>query len=136
MARIVARTPLVSPVELGFGQDIWMLSPEQITRILFIFFVEEITYAIIISATKASVILFYLRIFPEPWFRTACRVILFVSGIFGLWHIFQILFVCWPMDYNWKYWDSIHKGTLFSFINAGINIALDLSLCVLPVTQL
>ncbi|KAK1958661.1 hypothetical protein LY78DRAFT_591702, partial [Colletotrichum sublineola] len=127
--------------ELGFGQDIWMLSPEQITRILFVFFIDEIMYAIIISVTKISIILFYLRIFPEPWFRRACRLFLYITGMFGVWHIFQILFVCWPIDYNWTYWDGKHSGKrgdvrLFSFINAGLNIVLDLNICFLPVTQL
>ncbi|KAK1997735.1 hypothetical protein LX36DRAFT_577807 [Colletotrichum falcatum] len=128
-------------VRLGFGQDIWMLSPDQITRILFVFFLDEIMYAVIITLTKMSIILFYLRIFPEPWFRKACRTILLFTGFFGVWHVLQILFVCRPVEYNWTYWDGMHNGQrgdlqLFSYINAGINIALDLALCFLPVTQL
>ncbi|KAK1585454.1 uncharacterized protein LY79DRAFT_518794 [Colletotrichum navitas] len=128
-------------IELGFGHDIWMLCPEQVTRILIVFFVDEIMYAIIISVTKTSIILLYLPIFPKPWFRKTCRMILYITGIFGVWHILQILFVCWPMSYNWTYWDGEHSGRcgdrrLFSSISAGINIALDWSPCLLPITQL
>ncbi|KZL72907.1 CFEM domain-containing protein, partial [Colletotrichum tofieldiae] len=127
-------------VGLGFGQDIWMLSPDQITRILFVFFLEEFMYAFVICSTKVSIILFYLRIFPEPWFRKACLTILIMTAIFGVWHILQILFVSWPISYNWTFWDGRHSGRrgnvkMFSFINAGINIALDLALFILPVTQ-
>ncbi|TEA12224.1 hypothetical protein C8034_v006260 [Colletotrichum sidae] len=53
----------------------------------------------------------------------------------------QILFTTTPISYNWTFWDEQHSGTrgnvrLFSFINGGINIALDLWLFILPVTQL
>ncbi|TID02110.1 hypothetical protein CH35J_004606 [Colletotrichum higginsianum] len=124
-ARLFAKTPLVNPtftfswddccilaslaaitavdtgtkisIDLGFGQDIWMISPDQVTQILCIFFFSEIMYAI-------------------------------------------ILLVSWPVSYNWTFWDGRHTGRrghvkIFSFVNGGINIALDLSLCVLPVTQ-
>ncbi|OHW92233.1 putative CFEM domain-containing protein [Colletotrichum incanum] len=118
-----------------------MLSPDQITRILFVFFLEEFMYAFVICSTKVSMIFFYLRIFPELWFRKACFTILTITVIFGVWHFLQILFVSWPISYNWTYWDGRHSGRrgnvkIFSFANAGINIALDLALFILPVTQL
>ncbi|WQF76544.1 hypothetical protein CDEST_01558 [Colletotrichum destructivum] len=147
-------------IDLGFGQDIWMISPDQITQILCIFFFSEIMYAIVITMTKISVVLFYLRIFYEPSFRKACLAIFTITIIFGIWHILQIVFVSWPVSYNWTFWDGRHTGRvrkppgyeaylsfvepheltrghvkIFSFVNGGINIALDLSLCVLPVTQ-
>ncbi|CCF33381.1 CFEM domain-containing protein, partial [Colletotrichum higginsianum] len=127
--------------DLGFGQDIWMISPDQVTQILCIFFFSEIMYAIVITMTKISVVLFYLRIFYEPSFRKACLAIFTITVLFGIWHILQILLVSWPVSYNWTFWDGRHTGRrghvkIFSFVNGGINIALDLSLCVLPVTQL
>ncbi|OLN95268.1 hypothetical protein CCHL11_08138 [Colletotrichum chlorophyti] len=129
------------PIEKGFGQDIWMLPPDNITQILFIFFVDEILYAFVITMTKVSIILFYLRIFREPWFRKACYTILVITLAFGVWHVLQIIFVSWPISYSWTFWDGEHVGTrgnvaVFSFVNSGINIALDICLCFLPVTQL
>ncbi|TDZ32839.1 hypothetical protein C8035_v011670 [Colletotrichum spinosum] len=129
-------------IDRGFGQDIWMLSAGNITDILQkIFFVEEILYAITITTTKTSIVMFYLRIFQEPSFRTVCFATQCTNVTFGAWHIMQILFTTTPISYNWTFWDEQHSGTrgnvrLFSFINGGINIALDLWLFILPVTQL
>ncbi|KAL0941554.1 CFEM domain-containing protein [Colletotrichum truncatum] len=117
-----------------------MLPPENITKILMIFFVEELLYAFMVSTTKISIILFYLRIFREPWFRTVCYILFAATTCFGIWHIMQIIFVSSPISYSWTFWDGEHIGQrgkvqMLSFVNSGINITLDLCLFVLPVTQ-
>ncbi|KZL63456.1 CFEM domain-containing protein, partial [Colletotrichum tofieldiae] len=118
-----------------------MVPPDNITKILLIFFVEEILYIIVICTTKISIIILYLRIFYEPWVRKACHVLLFSTIVFGTAYMLHAVFANWPISYSWTFWDGLHEGKrgnilLITFLYSGINIGLDLSLFILPVTQL
>ncbi|OHW97967.1 CFEM domain-containing protein [Colletotrichum incanum] len=127
-------------VGLGLGKDIWSVPPENITQILLLFFVEELLYAFVVAVTKLSILLFYLRLFNEPWFRMFCYVMLGLTTAYGLGQMLVIALICTPVSYNWTRWDGQHSGqcgnvTIMTFFNGGINIALDFVLFVLPVTQ-
>ncbi|KAK2023694.1 hypothetical protein LX32DRAFT_132227 [Colletotrichum zoysiae] len=127
-------------IGLGLGKYIWSVPPENITQILLIFFAEELLYAFVVAATKLSILIFYLRLFNEPWFRVFCYVMLALTAMFGLGQMLVITFICTPISYNWTQWDGKHLGkcgdvTLMTFCNGGINLALDFILFVMPVTQ-
>ncbi|OLN81592.1 hypothetical protein CCHL11_05467, partial [Colletotrichum chlorophyti] len=127
-------------INSGLGQDMWMVSPENITRILIVFFIEEILYIIVICSTKISMIIFYLRIFYEPWVRKACHTLLAGTITFGVAYMLHAVFANWPISYSWTFWDGLHEGKrgdiiFITFLYSSINIALDLALFVLPVTQ-
>ncbi|KZL75391.1 CFEM domain-containing protein [Colletotrichum tofieldiae] len=127
-------------VGLGLGKDIWSVPPENITKILLLFFVEELLYAFVVAVTKLSILLFYLRLFNEPWFRTFCYIMLGLTTVYGLEQMLAIALICTPISYNWTRWDGQHSGqcgnvTVMTFFNGGMNIALDFVLFVLPVTQ-
>ncbi|KAF0327424.1 satratoxin biosynthesis SC1 cluster protein 4, partial [Colletotrichum asianum] len=128
-------------VSLGFGQDIWTVAPDNITQILLIFFAEELFYSFVVAVTKLSVIIFYLRLFQESWFRKACCGLLGITTMYGIGQILAIIFVCSPVSYNWTRWDGQHAGqcgkvNIMTFVNGGTNIAIDLVLVILPLTQL
>ncbi|OLN97882.1 hypothetical protein CCHL11_02495 [Colletotrichum chlorophyti] len=140
-------------------QDIWRVTPDNITQILLVgsseschdmarltdlslklFFVEELLYAFVVSVTKVSVLIFYLRLFPEPWFRVACYLTLTITTLYGLGQSFAIILICSPVSFNWTQWDREHPGqcgdiNVMTFTNGGINITIDLILFILPVTQ-
>ncbi|KAF3806854.1 hypothetical protein GCG54_00007104 [Colletotrichum gloeosporioides] len=127
-------------VSLGFGQDIWTVAPDNITQILLIFFAEELFYSFVVAVTKLSVIIFYLRLFQESWFRKACYGLFGITTMYGIGQILAIIFVCSPVSYNWTRWDGQHAGqcgkvNIMTFVNGGTNIAIDLVLVILPVTQ-
>ncbi|TID06984.1 hypothetical protein CH35J_000932 [Colletotrichum higginsianum] len=127
-------------VDLGLGRDIWTVPPENITEILLLFFVEELLYAFVVAITKIFILLFYLRLFREPWFRKSCYAIMGVNAVYGVGQVLAIALVCNPVDYNWTRWDGKHVGscgniTLMTYINGGVNITLDFVLFFLPVTQ-
>ncbi|KAK1853074.1 CFEM domain-containing protein [Colletotrichum chrysophilum] len=127
-------------VSLGFGQDIWTVAPDNITQILLIFFAEELFYSFVVAVTKLSVIIFYLRLFQESWFRKASYGLLGITTMYGIGQILAIIFVCSPVSYNWTRWDGQHAGqcgkvNIMTFVNGGTNIAIDLALVILPVTQ-
>ncbi|KAF4780690.1 CFEM domain-containing protein [Colletotrichum scovillei] len=127
-------------IGIGLGQDIWMVSPDNITQILLLFFVEELLYSFVVAVTKLSILIFYLRLFAETWFRVVCYIMLGVTTIYGIGQILGIVLVCSPVSYNWTQWDGEHQGkcgnvNVMAFINGGVNIAIDFILFVLPVTQ-
>ncbi|KAL0766921.1 hypothetical protein CaCOL14_010492 [Colletotrichum acutatum] len=127
-------------IGIGLGQDIWMVSPDNITQILLLFFVEELLYSFVVAVTKLSILIFYLRLFAETWFRVVCYVMLGVTTVYGIGQILGIVLVCSPVSYNWTQWDGEHKGkcgnvNVMAFINGGVNIAIDFILFILPVTQ-
>ncbi|EXF86204.1 CFEM domain-containing protein [Colletotrichum fioriniae PJ7] len=127
-------------IGIGLGQDIWMVSPDNITQILLLFFVEELLYSFVVAVTKLSILIFYLRLFAETWFRVVCYVMLGVTTVYGIGQILGIVFVCSPVSYNWTQWDGEHQGkcgnvSVMAFINGGVNIVIDFILFILPVTQ-
>ncbi|OLN85633.1 hypothetical protein CCHL11_05787 [Colletotrichum chlorophyti] len=124
-------------IGLGVGRDTSQVPLSNLRQILLIFFVEEILYVILVMITKISIILFYLRIFYETWFRRACYAILIIIIFFG---IFYELVVVSASSHGWPFWDGQDTGkrgdeVILSYVNSGINIAMDLCLCFLPVTQ-
>ncbi|KAJ4415139.1 hypothetical protein N0V82_007509 [Gnomoniopsis sp. IMI 355080] len=125
----------------GVGKDVWTLSFDQITKFLFFFYISEIQYFINLAALKLSLLLFYLRIFPDAKIRrllagTVAFDILFGAGFAG-----AALFQCAPMDYFWYMWDGEHAGhcvniNAMGWANAGISISLDFWMLALPLSQL
>lgn len=121
----------------GLGLDIWTLTAQQITYGLKIFFIYEVLYAVLIYLVKMSVVFLYMRIFPGDTFRTVAwatqGVILTSLVVFTLLPFAQ----CRPISYFWTFWDGEHSGKCFDipalgYANAGVNIALEVWLLVLP----
>ena len=93
--------------------------------------------------TKISILLLYLRLFPETekWFRAACLGLISVSGITVIPSYFTILFQCDPIAFAWLRWDRNHPGTCINTVAqisalAGVNITLDLLVFMLPIPRL
>ncbi|KAK5127097.1 hypothetical protein LTR85_008457 [Meristemomyces frigidus] len=128
----------------GLGQDIWMLDPAEITYVLYLFWVQEFIYLTIINATKISILLLYLRIFPSTvstWFRRTCFGMIGICIAYFIGSNLSTLFECKPINLAWLQWDGEHKGHCFDqeaqiFANAGINIVLDLVVFFLPIPKL
>jgi hypothetical protein len=118
-------------VNMGIGEHIWMINPNDITRLLFVrlstrspfgtrhhrantrakgSWVHELIYTLVVTGTKISVLFFYLRVFPDKGFRTACQVLIVVTGLYCLELMLSIIFSCTPVSYQWTRWDGLHKG--------------------------
>ncbi|KAL4866041.1 hypothetical protein BDV12DRAFT_187754 [Aspergillus spectabilis] len=91
-----------------------------------------------LTLTKASIIFLYLRIFVTPKFILAARIVLGVIVIYGLWTVISAFLNCLPVN---SFWDTsipgkcIPKAFLW-FFNAGMNIATDIAVLILPVPVL
>ncbi|KAK1689893.1 hypothetical protein BDP55DRAFT_691324 [Colletotrichum godetiae] len=126
---------------IGLGRDIWTLQPYKITEFLKILFNTQIFYITGLSTIKASILFFYLRIFPSPCFR---RVLWATQGFNALLLFLYLILTftqCRPLNKYWLGWDGEQAGVCMDFnklvlTHVGFNILLDIWMLILPLTQL
>ncbi|KAL2027461.1 hypothetical protein VTO58DRAFT_111552 [Aureobasidium pullulans] len=127
--------------QIGMGKDMWYVSFDHITQILEIFYFTELLYFAAIGLTKISILLFYLRIFPDWKLRRM------IYGIIGACIAYMVVFIvatalqCIPVSMAWQKWDGEHQGKCLNlnaegWASAIINIILDLIVIILPMRQL
>ncbi|KAI6880731.1 hypothetical protein KC360_g7098 [Hortaea werneckii] len=145
LSLLVAASGLLDQMtRIGLGKDTWMLEPQHITDVLYMFFVLEFVYIGILVITKISILLLYLRIFPSTvstWFRVTVWIVIGLCSAYCLAMWFSILFECDPIGYNWTRWDGEHKGNCINaraliYSSSTINIVLDLMVFFLPFPKL
>jgi len=100
-------------------------------------------YIAVLTVSKISILLLYLRIFPRsisPGFRICCFISMGLCVAFCITFWSVILWSCEPIKYSWHYLNRndhgrcIHEGSIYA--TAGINIALDLLVFFLPIPKL
>lgn len=126
-------------VKYGMGQHQDELSLEHQTAQLKPFWASIWIYNLALSSTKFSILLQYLRIFPQQAFRTSCYVMIVIVSIYTAWTFFSAVFACWPIHYFWT--PGLEGGKCLDrfavwFANAAINIATDVGTGVLPLPVL
>jgi len=128
-------------VKHGLGQDLWTLSPGEITEMLKFFYIMACIYFTQVTLLKLTLIFFYIRVFPStPVQRLLWGTVIFVS-LWGLTFVLLAIFQCRPISFFWTHWDGLHQGTCLDISaitasNAGISIALDLWILGIPLWQL
>ncbi|KAL0932629.1 uncharacterized protein CTRU02_211592 [Colletotrichum truncatum] len=120
--------------EYGFGQHIKNLSKPNRLMTLKLFYVAQIFYKLTINLTKASIILLYLRIFVQRYFRIMCYVLLGIILAYMVATSASSIWQCSPIA---RAWDKSIPGTCISltmnwYANAGFSIATDLLIIALP----
>ncbi|KAK1636285.1 CFEM domain-containing protein [Colletotrichum phormii] len=146
---IVAYILLVAYVSLhvflednGAGRDLWTLSDLQITHFFKGFYALQTLYHGCIDIIKASILFMYLRIFHLPGEKIT--IALWVTQVLNLMNgiifIFVGLFQCNPISLAWAFWTGDATGKCIDIVylalaHAGINIALDVWMLILPLTQ-
>ncbi|KAJ5652245.1 hypothetical protein N7507_009671 [Penicillium longicatenatum] len=125
----------------GLGKDMWTLPFDNITRILYIYFWDELIYLSILPLTKISICCFYLRIFPDRQFRTVTYIVIGLNVAYLIAFVLISVFQCWPLPYAWLHWDG-EGNYKCNHINAqgwsaaAINMILDILVMALPLRQL
>ncbi|KXH36872.1 CFEM domain-containing protein [Colletotrichum simmondsii] len=108
----------------------------------YVFFAFEVIYTLSISALKASILFFYIRVFSMV--SRTFSLVLWLTQTFNF--LFCLAFTvanlnqCRPFSNAWQGWDGRHPGYCINvyamFIaHAAVNIALDVWMLGLPVTQ-
>lgn len=122
---------------LGLGKDIWTVPFENITAILKIYYFDEDLYLTCLPLVKISVLFFYLRIFPQDWFRYACFATMAACAGYGIAFLLVSVFQCRPLQFAWNHWDGEHAGNCNDinaqgWTSAAINVILDIVVLALP----
>lgn len=124
------------------GSDVWDVPFDNISWLLLIFWVNMGLYALTRGLIRASIIFFYLRVFPRTSNYTIYRLV-YWTGVLNAVHItcftLAVVLLCQPTEYFWYQWDNKgpvqgHCGNAntLAWAAAGAGIALDLWLIALP----
>ena len=101
--------------------------------------VGQVTWAVAVTAIRASVLALYIRIFQTKSFRWACYLTHGFNAAFGAATILGACLICLAFAYNWD--DSIAGGycgnqkSLDLFIGI-FNLLMDVTVVVLPMRLL
>ncbi|KAK0610638.1 hypothetical protein B0T17DRAFT_593740 [Bombardia bombarda] len=134
----------IKSVVYGYGMNIWLLPFDNVTTILQLFFANMLLYTATRFFIRASIILFYIRVFPSDQNKNL-RSILYYTMIFNvaynLGFFFAVLFQCTPIHFFWDQWDGEHVGhcgnvNLLAWVAAITGILFDVWLLALPFPQL
>ncbi|KAK1773100.1 hypothetical protein QBC45DRAFT_109331 [Copromyces sp. CBS 386.78] len=118
----------------GFGQHIRNLSKENKLMTLKLFYVAQAFYKITINLTKTSILLLYLRIFVQRWFRIACYILMGIISAYMIATFGASVWQCTPVP---RAWDKSIPGTCVDitvnwYANAGFSISTDILILALP----
>jgi len=93
-----------------------------------------IIYLLGLTFTKLSILYQYLRIAVSKPLRMVCWILVGITIANGVQNFITAIFTCAPIHY---FWDQKGNGrcmnrTMLWFTNAGINIAQDFALAIIP----
>uniref|UniRef100_A0A4E9EBJ5 Rhodopsin domain-containing protein n=1 Tax=Gibberella zeae TaxID=5518 RepID=A0A4E9EBJ5_GIBZA len=126
----------------GLGRNVWLFDDHTITTFYIYLLVFQYGYVLSLCLVKLSILFFFLRTFPDQTFRTL------VKWTIGFNVLTTVIFsICGalqrqPVYLLWEGWKEFPpKGISLNipaiiFSHAAVNIALDVWMFVLPLTQL
>ncbi|KAK1752350.1 hypothetical protein QBC47DRAFT_390323 [Echria macrotheca] len=132
-------------VDLGLGRDMWFVDQDNITEIVQIFYASMLLYTAIRFLTRASIILFYLRVFPanqKSKIGTILQYTMLANILYNLSFFFAVVFQCKPVESFWTLWERLEDGHKCGDVNALAwaaaitGIVFDAWLLALPFPQL
>ena len=122
------------------GTDMWLVPFHNITKILQIFYYTELLYLASVALTKISILLFYLRIFPDTKLRRAIWFTIVLCILYLIAFVLATALQCLPIRIAWQHWDGEHHGKCLNlnhlgWASAAVNIVLDLVVIGLPLRE-
>ncbi|KAK2761722.1 hypothetical protein FQN54_001550 [Arachnomyces sp. PD_36] len=120
----------------GSGRHVQFVTLEMNTMSLKYLFASIHCYNVGLTTTKLAILILYRRIFVVKGMQITSIVLMVIVVLYGLSTIISGIWYCIPIE---AFWDTTIKGakcvnqfTLY-FANAGINIATDCAILILPV---
>ena len=92
-------------------------------------------YAVAIATVKISVLLFYRRIFPSPYFHIVLRIVGGFIMCYSLLHVLLFIFQCRPVRGAWDPFvqaECVHVDELFIVMSA-FNVLTGITILCLPI---
>ncbi|KAL0932815.1 uncharacterized protein CTRU02_211778 [Colletotrichum truncatum] len=121
-------------VRTGMGERFYTLSLYQQQTFFKWSYITIIFYNCGLAFVKVSILLLYLRVLRDLQYRKACYVALCFVILVSLWAIISSIVACVPIQRNWDLsvpGRCIDRGAHW-FGNAGLNIATDFTILILP----
>ncbi|RGP78360.1 hypothetical protein FLONG3_3496 [Fusarium longipes] len=138
--------PLIILLQLmissGLGRDLRTLTNEELLFCFKMFFCQQVAYFVVLGFVKASVLAFYLRIFPDHKFRIVVWATQFFNLTTAALYFTLILLQYNPISLNWTGdFATYPNGEVLSdklvYLTHGvISMTLDVWMVILPFTQL
>ncbi|ORY11593.1 hypothetical protein BCR34DRAFT_447226, partial [Clohesyomyces aquaticus] len=130
---------IAEQVRNGMGMHISSLRPSMVVDSQKAFWASIWIYNLSLTFTKLSILVQFLRIFPTHRFRLTCFSLAAFVAAYGTWTFFGSVFMCTPIEFFWN--KSIKGGSCLNqfvvwFLNAGVNIAQDIAIIILPIPVL
>ncbi|KAJ5794664.1 hypothetical protein N7457_001263 [Penicillium paradoxum] len=134
ISAVIVMALMLASCAYGFGQHIANLTTSNKLMTLKLFFVSQAFYKLTMNMTKMSILMLYLRIFIQRWFRITCYVLLVIISSYMVAAFFASVFQCTPVA---RAWDKTITGTCIDittnwYANAGFSIATDFIILGLP----
>ncbi|KAK4118946.1 hypothetical protein N657DRAFT_684829 [Parathielavia appendiculata] len=134
----------IKAISIGQSFDIWFVPFDNITGVLRIFYAEMLLYTITRFFVRASIILFYMRVFPATNNSKLGRVVQYTmifNVVYNVSFLFAVIFQCYPVSDFWTSWEGEHEGhcgnaNILAWVAAATGIVYDLWLLALPFSQL
>lgn len=106
-----------------------------------VFYIDEQLYFFILTLTKISILLFFLRVFPDQKFRRWVFIMIGVNIVWGIVANAMTIFQCWPVSHFWNRWDGTFEGrcnaaNVQAYVTSLMSMALDIAIMALPFPQL
>ncbi|KAI9651976.1 MAG: hypothetical protein M1829_001989 [Trizodia sp. TS-e1964] len=122
----------------GYGLHIYTLTPDELTLFFKGVYAASIGYCILIPLTKLSVLLFYLRVFSERFYKKATWLLIGITVLYGISLVSVFANVCTPVP---RFWTPTLNGTCLdfptiSYFFAALNITIDAIIFLLPIPAL
>lgn len=143
MGLVISFTVLIQlMLGTGFGRDMWIFPDDDITQFFKYLLMIEVIYAVALATIKASILFFFLRVFPDRTFRILVYCTLGVNILSTVIILVLGAFQRRPIGLMWEGWQVFQpEGVIFEFndlvlAHGGMNIALDVWMLVLPLSQL
>lgn len=128
----------------GYGRDAWELNADQIEDFLYWFYICQPLYLVVIFGCKLSLVLLYLRTWPDKTvtkFRITCWfvVVALILTIIGT--VLATIFQCLPVQYSWNMVAAEANShctdrVVQVYTIAAINIAFDAIVLSLPLPKI
>ena len=124
----------------GLGHDIWAVPFPKVTAFARSVYALEILYFLQIVLLKATLLFFFLRIFPSQMTRRLIQYTLIFNTIYGISFMIIAIFPCQPVSHYWTNWSQETKGRCVDigslvWANATISIVLDVWMLALPLYE-
>ncbi|WYZ41591.1 hypothetical protein EsH8_V_000486 [Colletotrichum jinshuiense] len=132
---------IVGLIPAGIGKDIWTLTPQQIEKFGFWFYILEPMYFVQMGLVKMAILCFYMRIFDRAGLGKRLWATVAFNAVNTVVFLMVGIFQCTPIHHYWTRWDGEQPGTCINinavpWANATISIILDLWMLYLPLSRI